>query len=101
MINKAFQIQLKTEFFEEDGAIVGVAPELNVSSFGYNLTEAKPSLKEAVEGFLETCRNMHTLEEVPEESGFTPQQDKRVWQPRQLVKQEQLDFFINPALACA
>jgi len=35
---------------------VALSPELNVSSFGETIDEAKESIKEAVEGFLEECR---------------------------------------------
>ena len=62
--NMAQRIVFRAEFFREGDLYVGLASELNVSSFGETLDEAKRSLKEAVDGFLEECEAMGTLEEV-------------------------------------
>ena len=60
----------RTEVFPEGEQYVGLCPELNVSSFGDTPQEAKDSLQEAVEAFLEGCEMPGTLEEVLEESGL-------------------------------
>jgi predicted RNase H-like HicB family nuclease len=54
----------QVEFFEENDAVVGLCPQLNVSSFGETLVEAKASLQEAIEAFIEECEAMGTLESV-------------------------------------
>ncbi len=64
-------IQLKLEIFQEGNLYVGICPALNVSSFGETLTEAKQSIQEALEAFVEECDEMGTLSEVLEESGFS------------------------------
>jgi len=64
------RIVLRAEFFREDDLFVGLAPELDVSSFGESLEEAKRSLEEAVLAFVEECEAMGTLEEVLREAGF-------------------------------
>ncbi|HNR59118.1 MAG TPA: hypothetical protein PKJ51_11745 [Methanothrix sp.] len=61
---------MRAEFFREDDLFVGLAPELDVSSFGESLEEAKRSLEEAVLAFVEECEAMGTLEEVLREAGF-------------------------------
>lgn len=71
------QLNFRIEIFKEDDQYVAVAPELNVSSFGNNPDEAKSSLKEAVELFLEECKRMGTLEDVLTESGF--KLDQKSW----------------------
>ncbi|TSC87858.1 MAG: hypothetical protein G01um10147_361 [Microgenomates group bacterium Gr01-1014_7] len=71
------QLNFRIEIFKEDGQYVAVAPELNVSSFGSTKKEAKVSLKEAVELFLEECKRMGTLEDVLTEAGFKP--ENRLW----------------------
>lgn len=63
-------LNFRIEIFKEDGQYVAVAPDLNVSSFGDSPDEAKISLKEAVELFLEECKRMGTLEDILTESGF-------------------------------
>jgi len=69
------RVVFRAEFFREDDLYVGLAPELDVSSFGESLDEAKLSLKEAVEAFLEECEEMGTLDEVLQEAGFYWQGD--------------------------
>ncbi len=84
----AQQIVFRAEFFKEGDLYVGLAPEFNVSSFGETLDEAKRSLKEAVDGFLEECEAIGTLEDVIEEAGF--QKRGSQWLPRQPVAAELL-----------
>lgn len=84
----AQQIVFRAEFFKEGDLYVGLAPELNVSSFGETLDEAKESLKEAVDGFLEECETMGTLEDVIEEAGF--EKTGNQWLPRQPIAAELL-----------
>ena len=63
-------IALRIEIFREGNQYVSLCPELNVSSFGNTIIEARNAIKEAIELFLEECKEMDTLEEVLEESGF-------------------------------
>ncbi len=64
-------IQLRLEIFREGDLYVGICPALSVSSFGETVTEAKQSVQQALEVFIEECDGMRTLTEVLEESGFT------------------------------
>ena len=64
------KIELHIDYFEEDGVIVALSPELQVSSFGDTLAEAERSIKEALELFIEGCESLGTLNEILEESGF-------------------------------
>ncbi|WP_369018031.1 type II toxin-antitoxin system HicB family antitoxin [Thermatribacter velox] len=80
------KVVYRAEFFREGNLYVGVVPELNVSSYGETLEEARESLREAVEAFLEECERMGTLEEVMEEAGFVLRGD--TWFSRQPVVAE-------------
>ena len=64
------RISLEIKVFKEGDAYVALCPELNVSSFGNDLENAKESLREALEAFLEECEAMGTLQEVLEDVGF-------------------------------
>jgi predicted RNase H-like HicB family nuclease len=64
------KIELHIDYFEEDGVIVALCPELQVSSFGDTLEEAEKSIQEALELFFEGCEELGTLHEVLEESGY-------------------------------
>ncbi|NLI32915.1 MAG: type II toxin-antitoxin system HicB family antitoxin [Deltaproteobacteria bacterium] len=84
MINLSVRIEL----FEEGDVYVALSPELNVSSFGDTIEEAKASLRQAIKLFIEECREMGTLEDVLEESGFSRIHDS--WTSRKPVFQEDL-----------
>ena len=84
----ATRIVFRAEFFREGELYVGLAPELDVSSFGETIEEAKRSLQEAVEAFIEECEAMGTLVEVLEEAGFGRSGD--LWLPRQPLAAELL-----------
>jgi len=58
------EISLKIELFKENDVYVALSPELNVSSFGESIEEARKSLKEAIEAFIEECQEMGTLNDV-------------------------------------
>ena len=56
--------------FREGSTFVAHCPELDVSSCGDNLEEARKNLKTAVRLFLEESEKMGTLEDILKESGY-------------------------------
>ena len=72
-------LSIRVEIFKEDDVYVALSPELDVSSFWETIDEAKESIKEAVEGFLEECREMGTLNEVLEDKSLHMQPQNRLW----------------------
>ena len=82
------KLSVRIEVFKESDVYVAVSPELNVSSFGETIEDARMSVKEAIEAFLEECEVMGTLEEVLEESGFSKVNDS--WESRKPVSEEEL-----------
>ncbi|MCP5054832.1 MAG: type II toxin-antitoxin system HicB family antitoxin [bacterium] len=85
-------LSIRVEIFKEDDLYVALSPELNVSSFGETIAEAKESIKEAIEIFIEGCREMGTLDEVLEESGFLRVED--TWESRRPVAEENLALAV-------
>ena len=83
-------ILTRIEIFREGDVYVALSPELNISSFGQTIEDAKKSVKEAIEAFIEECETMGTLEEVLEESGFIKVDDS--WELRKPVSEESLAF---------
>ena len=65
------QIVIRAEIFKEGRQYVAICPELNVSSFGDSVKEARCSLQEAISLFLEECARLGTLHQVLEEAGFS------------------------------
>ena len=82
-------------FFEENGVIVAHCVPLDVSSCGHDLEEAKRNIRDAVAGFIETCEDLGTLEEVLEESGFI--KDGQSWIPPALLNTDNVDISIQSA----
>jgi len=81
----------RAEVFKEDGQFVAICPDLNVSSFADSVEEARKSLREAVDLFLEECEAMGTLHSVLRESGFSPDpSDPQKWIARTPVLVEQI-----------
>lgn len=54
------------------------------------MEEARRNIRDAVAGFIETCEEMGTLEEVLEESGFVKQGEN--WIPPALVSPDSVDL---------
>ena len=71
---------------------MALSPELNVSSFGETIDDAKKSFKEALEAFIEECQEMGTLEDVLEESGFSKINNS--WKLRKPVAEEDLALVV-------
>lgn len=85
-------ISVRVEIFKEGDVYIALSPELNVSSFGDTIEDARKSVKEAMEAFIEECGRMGTLEDVLEESGFSMINDS--WVSRKPVAEEALALAI-------
>lgn len=86
------RIPYTSEIFEEDGQVVALCPELNLSSFADTRELALDSLQEAVTAFLEECQRLGTLEIVLEEAGYhRDPRDPDRWVYRQLVQINRLE----------
>jgi predicted RNase H-like HicB family nuclease len=81
-------ISVKIEIFKEGDVYVGLSPELDVSSFGETIEDAKKSIKDAIVAFVEECQKMGTLEDILEESGFSKINDS--WESRKPVTEEDI-----------
>lgn len=84
------KITFRAEILQEGDVYVGLCAELNVSSFGETVEEAKRSLHEAVEAFIKECEAMGTLEDVMSEASFVKDHD--TWVRRKPVAEEALSI---------
>lgn len=80
------EIAYTMQVFKEGQFFVAHTPELDVSSQGRTVEEAKAHLRKAVEGFLEEAQRMNTLEDILVESGY--QRTPTGWQAPDLLAQE-------------
>lgn len=83
---------IRVEIFKDGDVYVAWSPELNVSSFGETIEEAKSAIREAIEAFVEECGTMGTLEDVLEEAGFI--KDMGVWVSRSPIAEERLALAV-------
>jgi predicted RNase H-like HicB family nuclease len=74
--------------FKEGNAFVAYAPDLDLSSCGDTPDEARKNISDAVRGFLETCEEMGTLNEILEEAGY--QHESNNWTPPEFVSLDRL-----------
>jgi len=72
--------------FKEDESFVSYCPELDLSSCGESIEQAKDMLRTAVRLFIEEAEKMGTLEDILEESGYRRKDGG--WEPPRLVATE-------------
>jgi predicted RNase H-like HicB family nuclease len=73
--------------FKEDDTFVAYCTELDVSSCGNTVEQAKDMLKTAVRLFLEEAEKMGTLDDILEESRYRKDSSGR-WLPPRLIATE-------------
>jgi predicted RNase H-like HicB family nuclease len=66
------QLDYDMVVFSEGGAYVAYCPELDLSSAGRDVDEARAHLKTAVRLFVEEAERMGTLDQVLQEAGYVP-----------------------------
>ncbi|HEY7270836.1 MAG TPA: hypothetical protein VH951_13510 [Dehalococcoidia bacterium] len=78
--------------YQTNQVIVEARP-LDVVTSGVDEADARRSLQDALQGFLETCREMGTLDVVLEEAGY--QLVDGIWEPPPVkTSRETRDFMI-------
>ncbi len=88
-------VHYRAEIFKEGDVYVGLSPDLNVSSFDDTPQHAANALQEAVELFLEGCKELGTLEDILSESGFDKFGD--TWKLRERVTQDSVALVSSPS----
>ncbi len=83
-------VYFDTLVWEEGEAYVSYCPQFDVSSCGDTVEEARRMLREAVSLFVEGAKELGTLQEILEESGFQLEavEDEQRWNPPRLVATE-------------
>jgi len=65
------EIQLNTEVWKEGNMFVSYAPQLDLSSCGNTVEDAKKNIKKALELFLQEAEKMGTVKQILAEAGFS------------------------------
>jgi len=77
------EIDFTAHVWKEGPTYVSYSPELDVSTCGHTVAEARVRLREAVTLFLEECSRQGTLDAILAESGFTRR--GRNYRPRRII----------------
>jgi predicted RNase H-like HicB family nuclease len=86
-------IAFTTHIFKEGESYVAYVPELDVSSCGETANQARINILDAVRGFLETCADMGTLNEILDEAGYRREGDD--WLPPEFVSIDRLTLSVK------
>lgn len=78
------EINFTTQIWKEGKMYVSYCPEIDVSSCGRTVGEARKNLLEALEGFLEEAKKMGSLGEILRESGFVKEGQKKWKAPERI-----------------
>jgi predicted RNase H-like HicB family nuclease len=76
-------IDFTAHVWKEGPTFVSYSPELDVSSCGDSVAEARARLREAVSLFLEECSRRGTLNAILAESGF--ERRGKTYRPRRII----------------
>jgi predicted RNase H-like HicB family nuclease len=78
-------IEFDAIIFQEGKTLVAHCPELDVSSCGHDVDEARRNLKTAVRLFVEEAGKLGTLEDILREAGYQRSPDGKWQSPRILA----------------
>ena len=77
------ELTFTVQIFKEGNVYVSYNPEIDVSSCGETVEQAKNNLKDALRGFLKSAYKMGTMEEILSEAGYIHKKQK--WFDPQLL----------------
>jgi len=91
--NAMTPIDFDAVIFQEGTVCVAHCPELDVSSCGHDVDEARHNLRTAVRLFLEEAEKLGTLEDILREAGYQ-QQPNRSWRAPRLLSTEVMSLGV-------
>jgi hypothetical protein len=86
------EIDFTVQVWKEGPAYVGYAPELDVSSCGDSVAEAKARFRGAVTLFLEECSRRGNLDAILTESGF--EKRGKSYRPRRILTRAKVRLVV-------
>lgn len=86
---KIKNIQLNTEVWQEGNMYVSYVPQLDLSSCGKTVEEAKKNINKATKLFFQEAKRMGTLDDILEEAGFI---FDKLWKAPEIVSFERMQL---------
>ena len=87
-------IEFDAIIFQEGNSFVAHCPELDVSSCGHDVDEARQNLKIAVRLFVEESEKLGTLEDILREAGYKPGADG-AWKSPRIIATEVMSLAVH------
>ena len=87
-------IEFDAIIFQEGTSFVAHCPELDVSSCGHDVDEARQNLKTAVWLFVEESEKLGTLEDILREAGYKPGGDG-AWKSPRIIATEVMSLAVH------
>lgn len=79
------RMRITEEIWKEGNMYVSYCPELDVSSCGESVEQARKNLKEAILITIDECKKLGTLDQLLQETGFSENQDGVLYTRKELV----------------
>lgn len=89
------QIPFDSVIFKEGKVFIAYCPELDVSSCGDSVEEARHNLKIAVRLFVEEAERMNTLGQILNEAGYRRIRGQTGWQAPEFVATERMSVPVG------
>ena len=86
-------ISFTVHIFKEGPTFVAYVPELDLSSCGSTDEEARKNIRDAVRGFLETCADRGTLDEILQDAGY--ERESGHWRAPEFVSLDRLTMRLE------
>lgn len=83
------KIQFNTQIWQEGKMYVAYVTQLDLSSCGKTMEEAKKNIREATEAFLEEAEKMGALKKILQEAGFAFAKE---WKPPEIISFEKMSI---------
>ena len=85
-------LSFTVHIFREGEMLVAYVPELDLSSCGKDPDEARRNIRDAVQGYLETSRDLGSLENLTE-AGY--RREGNQWRPPEFVALDRLNLTLS------
>ncbi len=92
---RTLELTYTIQVWKENGTYVAYAPELDISTCGDSISQAKARLGEAVSLFLDEASRMGTLKDILAEAGF--EKKGSTYRPPRVIVKEKIRLAIPVA----
>lgn len=86
-------IEFNVEVWKEGDMFVSYVPQIDISSCGKTVDQARNNIREALELYFDESENMGTLQQILEEAGFEVD-NKKHWRAPEMIAYERFKMAL-------